>query len=72
MRAARVSAASPSSTPATAATSHPTQTLTGPAHHPASARGRLAHLTIGFCGDLKYGRTVHSAGRDALARLRGQ
>ena len=23
-------------------------------------KGRLDHLTIGFCGDLKFGRTVHS------------
>ena len=22
--------------------------------------GRLDHLTVGFCGDLKFGRTVHS------------
>ena len=23
-------------------------------------KGRLEHLTVGFCGDLKFGRTVHS------------
>ena len=23
-------------------------------------KGRLDHLTVGFCGDLKFGRTVHS------------
>ncbi|MFQ7004526.1 MAG: hypothetical protein ACLRRT_13180 [Ruthenibacterium lactatiformans] len=33
-------------------------------------RGRLSHLKIGFCGDLKYGRTVHSL-VNALARYEG-
>ena len=37
--------------------SHPTQT-------------RLDHLTIGFCGDLKFGRTVHSLIK-SLSRLPG-
>ncbi len=38
---------------------HPTQTLTDllTMKH---LKGRLDHLTIGFCGDLKFGRTVHS------------
>lgn len=38
---------------------HPTQTLTDlvTLHN---EKGRLNHLTIGLCGDLKYGRTVHS------------
>ena len=38
---------------------HPTQTLTDllTIH---SLKGRLDHLTIGLCGDLKFGRTVHS------------
>ena len=38
---------------------HPTQTLTDllTIQH---LKGRLDHLTIGFCGDLKFGRTVHS------------
>ncbi len=38
---------------------HPTQTLTDllTIHR---EKGRIADLTIGFCGDLKYGRTVHS------------
>jgi len=38
---------------------HPTQTL---ADLLAISRekGRLNNLTVGFCGDLKYGRTVHS------------
>ena len=38
---------------------HPTQTLTDllTIH---SEKGRLSDLTIGLCGDLKFGRTVHS------------
>ena len=38
---------------------HPTQTLTDlmTIH---SLKGRLDHLTVGLCGDLKFGRTVHS------------
>jgi len=48
---------------------HPTQTLadllTIRREH-----GRLSGLTIGLCGDLKYGRTVHSLAR-ALARYPG-
>ena len=38
---------------------HPTQTLTDllTIH---SMKGRLNNLTIGLCGDLKFGRTVHS------------
>ena len=38
---------------------HPTQTLTDVVtlHN---EKGRLNHLTIGLCGDLKNGRTVHS------------
>ncbi|MBB5265947.1 aspartate carbamoyltransferase catalytic subunit [Catenibacillus scindens] len=38
---------------------HPTQTLTDllTIH---SLKGRLHDLTIGLCGDLKFGRTVHS------------
>lgn len=38
---------------------HPTQTLTDllTIHR---KKGRLDHLTIGLCGDLKFGRTVHS------------
>ena len=38
---------------------HPTQTLTDllTIHR---EKGRLDHFTIGFCGDLKFGRTVHS------------
>lgn len=38
---------------------HPTQTLTD-LHTIRSLKGRLGHLTIGLCGDLKFGRTVHS------------
>ena len=38
---------------------HPTQTLTDllTIHR---EKGRLDNMTIGFCGDLKFGRTVHS------------
>lgn len=45
---------------------HPTQTLTDllTIHR---EKGRLNNLTIGFCGDLKFGRTVHSL-VSALAR----
>lgn len=38
---------------------HPTQTLTDLLTI-YREKGRLANLTIGFCGDLKFGRTVHS------------
>lgn len=38
---------------------HPTQTLTD-LMTIRSLKGRLDHLTIGLCGDLKFGRTVHS------------
>ena len=38
---------------------HPTQTLTDLLTI-KQEKGRLDHLTIGFCGDLKFGRTVHS------------
>ena len=38
---------------------HPTQTLTDLLTIKLE-KGRLNDLTIGFCGDLKYGRTVHS------------
>ena len=38
---------------------HPTQTLTDLLTI-KSAKGRLSNLTIGVCGDLKFGRTVHS------------
>lgn len=38
---------------------HPTQTLTD-LQTIRSLKGRLDNLTIGFCGDLKFGRTVHS------------
>ena len=45
---------------------HPTQTLTDllTIHR---EKGRLNNFTIGFCGDLKFGRTVHSLIR-ALVR----
>ena len=38
---------------------HPTQTLTD-LMTIRSLKGRLNNLTIGLCGDLKFGRTVHS------------
>ncbi|HIS32725.1 MAG TPA: aspartate carbamoyltransferase [Candidatus Limivivens intestinipullorum] len=45
---------------------HPTQTLTDLLTI-RSLKGRLGNLTIGLCGDLKFGRTVHSLIR-ALVR----
>lgn len=48
---------------------HPTQTLTDLLTI-RSLKGRLDHLVIGLCGDLKFGRTVHSLVR-ALARYQG-
>ncbi len=38
---------------------HPTQTLADLLTISVE-KGRLCDLTVGFCGDLKYGRTVHS------------
>ena len=38
---------------------HPTQTMTD-LMTIRRRKGRLDNLTIGFCGDLKFGRTVHS------------
>ena len=38
---------------------HPTQTLTD-LFTISKEKGRLDNLTIGLCGDLKFGRTVHS------------
>jgi aspartate carbamoyltransferase catalytic subunit len=45
---------------------HPTQTFTDLLTI-KNLKGRLNHLTVGFCGDLKFGRTVHSL-INALAR----
>lgn len=45
---------------------HPTQTLTDLLTI-RSLKGRLGNFTIGLCGDLKFGRTVHSL-IDALVR----
>ena len=45
---------------------HPTQTLTDLLAI-SRVKGRLDHMTVGFCGDLKFGRTVHSL-INALAR----
>ena len=48
---------------------HPTQTLTDllTIHR---EKGRLNNMTIGLCGDLKFGRTVHSL-IDAMSRYEG-
>ena len=48
---------------------HPTQTLADLLTIKAE-KGRLNDLTVGFCGDLKFGRTVHSL-IQALARYNG-
>ncbi len=48
---------------------HPTQTLTD-LFTIAREKGRLSDLTVGFCGDLKFGRTVHSL-ISALSRYTG-
>ena len=48
---------------------HPTQTLTDLLTI-RREKGRLNNLTIGFCGDLKFGRTVHSL-ITALSRYTG-
>ena len=48
---------------------HPTQTLTDLLTI-RSLKGRLDHFTIGLCGDLKFGRTVHSL-IHALVRYEG-
>ncbi len=48
---------------------HPTQTLAD-LFTIKREKGRLCDLTVGFCGDLKFGRTVHSL-ISALARYTG-
>lgn len=48
---------------------HPTQTLTDLLTIRRN-KGRLNNFTIGFCGDLKFGRTVHSL-IQALSRYTG-
>ena len=48
---------------------HPTQTLTDLLTIQRE-KGRLNNLTVGFCGDLKFGRTVHSL-IEALTRYTG-
>lgn len=48
---------------------HPTQTLTDLLTI-RSLKGRLNNLTVGLCGDLKFGRTVHSL-INALVRYTG-
>ena len=48
---------------------HPTQTLTD-LYTIRSLKGRLSNMTVGLCGDLKFGRTVHSLIK-ALSRYEG-
>jgi aspartate carbamoyltransferase catalytic subunit len=48
---------------------HPTQTLTDLLTI-KRLRGAVKNLTVGFCGDLKFGRTVHSLAK-ALTRYPG-
>lgn len=48
---------------------HPTQTLADLLTI-KTEKGRLNNLTVGFCGDLKFGRTVHSL-IQALSRYTG-
>ncbi|MDD6190386.1 MAG: aspartate carbamoyltransferase [Firmicutes bacterium] len=48
---------------------HPTQTLTDLLTI-SREKGRLNNLTIGLCGDLKFGRTVHSL-INAMSRYEG-
>ncbi len=48
---------------------HPTQTLADLLTI-SREKGRLDHLTIGLCGDLKFGRTVHSL-IEAMSRYTG-
>ena len=48
---------------------HPTQTLADLLTIKRE-KGRLGYLTVGFCGDLKFGRTVHSL-ITALSRYDG-
>ena len=48
---------------------HPTQTLTDLLTI-KKKKGRFENLTVGVCGDLKYGRTVHSL-ISAMARYKG-
>ena len=47
----------------------PTQTLTD-LYTIRSLKGRLSNMTVGLCGDLKFGRTVHSL-INALSRYEG-
>jgi aspartate carbamoyltransferase catalytic subunit len=48
---------------------HPTQTLTD-LMTIRNLRGSLSNMTVGLCGDLKFGRTVHSLIK-ALSRYEG-
>lgn len=48
---------------------HPTQTLTD-LMTIRRRKGRLSHMVVGMCGDLKFGRTVHSL-IGAMSRYEG-
>lgn len=48
---------------------HPTQTLTD-LFTILDSKGRLSNMTVGLCGDLKFGRTVHSLIK-AMSRYEG-
>jgi aspartate carbamoyltransferase catalytic subunit len=52
------------------ANQHPTQTLLD-LYTIMKAKGRLDGLKVGMCGDLKYGRTVHSLA-DAMAHFKSE
>jgi aspartate carbamoyltransferase catalytic subunit len=52
------------------ANQHPTQTLLD-LYTIQKSKGRLDGLKIGLCGDLKYGRTVHSLA-DAMAHFKSE
>ena len=68
-RAAALSADCPVINAGDGSHAHPTQTLTDLLTIKRE-KGRLDHLTIGFCGDLKFGRTVHSLIK-AMSRYEG-
>ena len=55
---------------ATVGHAHPSQTMID-LMTIRQRKGRLDHLTIGFCGDLKFGRTVHSL-TAALSQFEGK
>jgi len=58
-----------SSASSSSSTNHPTQTLADLLTIKRE-KGRLNNMTIGFCGDLMFGRTVHSLIK-AMSRYKG-